>query len=183
MNSSHMLRRIRSRLARSLASWRHRGRVLIAMMLLTVFGVAQRVVPMPRWSRVLGRVGAVPNQWMGKKVDTLPLRLASLPEARAARAIVRASKALPWKPTCLAEAAAGQCLLRMARTSGVVVIGLRKTDLSVKDSWDAHAWLLGQRGAITGGPAATGFTATTVYEVRCGLRATDIDLVTVPRST
>lgn len=153
------------------------------MALLTYFGFAQRFVPMPRWSRVLGDVGSIPNDWMGKKVERLPMRSASLAETRVARAVARASRALPWTPTCLAEAAAGQCLLRMARCSGVVVIGLRRTDLTVNEQWDAHAWLLGRRGALTGGPAAAGFTATTVYEVDEGLRATEVDLVTPPRSS
>lgn len=152
------------------------------MVLLTIFGFAQRVIPMPRWSKVLGRAGAVPDEWKGRKIENLSM-LASTPvESRVANAIFLASRALPWKPTCLAEAAAGQVLLRLAHSSGVVVIGLRRTDLAVTDHWDAHAWLLGARGALTGGPAASGFTATTVYEVRDGLRATDVELINFPRS-
>ena len=40
----------------------------------------------------------------------------------------------------------------------------------------SHAWLLGSCGALTGGPAAQGFTAVTVFEVPGGLRAGDVDL-------
>jgi hypothetical protein len=36
--------------------------------------------------------------------------------------------------------------------------------------------LLGRHGAITGGRAARGFTATTVFEVPGGLQATEVDL-------
>ncbi len=63
-------------------------------------------------------------------------------------------------------------MLRRRGKPGVVVVGLRSTD----GAWDAHAWLLGERGALTGGPAADGFTATTVFEVPGGVRAVDIDL-------
>jgi hypothetical protein len=58
----------------------------------------------------------------------------------------------------------------------VVVIGLRRQD---DGPWDAHAWLLGRRGALTGGPAAQGFTATTVYEHPGGLRAAEVELTAV----
>lgn len=45
---------------------------------------------------------------------------------------------------------------------------------SNRDQWEAHAWLLGSVGALTGGPAAAGFTATTVFEVPTGLRAGEV---------
>ncbi len=66
-------------------------------------------------------------------------------------------------------------LLRQYRAPGVVVIGLRPVP-QPGARWDAHAWLLGRRGALTGGPAATGFTATTVYEVAGGLSAAAVSL-------
>lgn len=182
MNSSNPITRAVARLRPTLGRWRHRSRILGAIVLLTFFGIAQRVLPMPRWSNVLGRAEAIPDAWLGKKIDRLPVRSASHAESRVANAILRASRILPWEPTCLAQAAAGQCLLRLNKSPGVVVIGLRRTDPEMKTHWDAHAWLLGRRGALTGGPAASGFTATTVYEVANGLRAVDVDLVIPPRS-
>lgn len=154
------------------AIWRHRLRVVEAMVLLAVFGLAQRAVPMRRWSGVLGSPVAPPQPWLGTRVATLPSRAANLTEARAARAVRRASRVLPWSPTCLAEAAAGQVLLRQLGQPGVVVIGLRAPSTSGA-KWDAHAWLMGRSGALTGGPAAAGFTATTVYEVRGALSAAE----------
>jgi hypothetical protein len=145
------------------------------MVLLTVFGVAQRAVPMRWWSRVLGRMAAPPASWGAERVDHLPARVGSRLEWHVARAVRRAGRALPWSPTCLAEAAAGQVLLRQYRAPGVVVIGLRPVP-QPGARWDAHAWLLGRRGALTGGPAATGFTATTVYEVAGGLSAAAVSL-------
>ena len=92
-----------------------------------------------------------------------------------AGAVRRGSHWLPWSPTCLAEATAGQVMLRRRGGSGVVVIGLRK-DPEDPATWQAHAWLLGGKGALTGGPAAAGFTATTVFEVPGGLPATAVEL-------
>jgi len=142
--------------------------------LLAAAGAAQRWVPMPRWSQVLGRVTPVPPQWLGRRNPALGVRVADVEERRVAVAVRRAARALPWRPTCLAEAVAGQVLLRQAGSSGVVVIGLRRPDDPAADRWDAHAWLLGRAGALTGGPAAAGFTAAPVFEVPGGLRAVEL---------
>jgi hypothetical protein len=152
--------------------WRGRARVAQAMLLLTAAGAAQKVVPMARWSRIIGRHAAVPEKWGVGATNALPLRSADIEEERVRRAIMHASSRLPWNPTCLAEATAGQVMLRRRHRPGVVVIGLRPT----AEVWDAHAWLMGRCGALTGGPAASGFTATAVFEVPDGLRVEDIDL-------
>lgn len=178
-------------IGRLAAVWGHRGRVIEAMVLLTAAGLAQRLVPMRFWARVLGRPASPPPEWLGVRVGRLPVQPASLAEARVARAVRRAARALPWEPTCLAEATAGQVLLRQAGRPGVVMIGLRPAGsvagpltnpvvgpvagpVGSPTRWDAHAWLMGERGAITGGPAADGFTATTVYEVPGGLSASEV---------
>lgn len=143
-------------------------------MLLMMAGVAQRVVPMPRWSRIIGEPAQVPEQWASSHEETLPVRSASRVEDRVRRAVRRGGSRLPWTPSCLAEAAAGQIMLRRRGACGVVVIGLRpRPD---KERWESHAWLLGAMGALTGGPAAQGFTAVSVFEVPGGLRAVDVDL-------
>jgi len=160
------------------------------MVLLTLSAGAQRWVPMPRWSAILGRTGAVPDSWKGQPITRLRHRSASMAEARVAHAVHRAAAMLPWEPRCLAEATTAQVLLRQLGQPGVVVIGLRPPDGGDRDrgdrdrnrdrdrdrTWDAHAWLLGRHGAITGGRAARGFTATTVFEVPGGLQATEVDL-------
>lgn len=168
---------------RQLNRWRHRCRVVAAMVLVSVFGLAQRLIPMPWWSRAIGRVGEVPPKWRGKKMDALPHQSSSIAEIRVARSVARAVSALPWTPTCLAEAAAGQVLLRCCGAPGVVVIGLRRTDTKMGETWETHAWLMGRSGALTGGGAASGFTATTVYEIPGALRACDINFEPTPRSS
>jgi hypothetical protein len=121
----------------------------------------------------------VPTSWLGARITALPVRTATPTETRVANAIRRGSGRLPWEPTCLAEATAGQIMLRRRGETGVVVIGLRPSPTGTPDAepdWQAHAWLLGRRGALTGGPAAAGFTATTVFDRSDGLRAADVQL-------
>lgn len=146
------------------------------MALLSVAAAAQRWVAMPRWSRVIGRVGAVPSEWRGQRIEVLPLRWATAGERKVVKAIRSASRIVPWEPKCLAQATAGQVLLRQMRAPGVIVIGLRPGEAPAIGAWDAHAWLLGRHGALTGGSAARGFTATTVFEVPGGLLAGDVHL-------
>ena len=154
--------------------WRGRARVAEAATLLLLASAAQNWVPMTRWSRALGQHGAVPAAWRGERVSRLPYRPTSATEHYVARAVSRACNRLPYEPTCLAQATAGQLMLRRRGGSGVVVIGLQPTAQS--QPWQAHAWLLGRAGSLTGGPAARGFTATTTFEVPDGLLAEEVDL-------
>ena len=146
-------------------------------MLLALAAAAQRWIPMPRWSALIGRPTAVPAAWKGQRIEVVPLRWASASERKVVRAVEAAGRHLPWEPKCLAEAMVGQLLLRQFGTPGVVVVGLRQGD---DGAWDAHAWLLGEHGALTGGRAARGFTATTVFGVSGGLRADDVELGAPP---
>lgn len=150
------------------------------MVLLGAAAAAQRWAPVPKWSRVLGTATAVPAEWRGERIEMLPLRWATSSERKVVTAIHRASRTVPWKPKCLAEAAAGQLMLRQLGEPGVVVIGIRPGDDTSTASWDAHAWLLGRHGALTGGYAAHGFTATTVFEVSGGLSASEVHLGATP---
>ncbi len=145
-------------------------------MLLVAGAAAQKWLPMPRWSFVLGKHGAVPESWRGQRVVRLRAAAASLGERRVAKAILRGSEWLPFEPTCLAQATAGQVMLRRRHEPGVVVIGLRPNGENRHGRWDAHAWLLGRVGALTGGAAASGFTAATVFEAPGGLQAEALEL-------
>ena len=131
---------------------------------------------MPRWSRMLGEVASAPGRWRGERVDALPLRWATSHERKVVKAVHSASRLVPWTPKCLAEATVGQLMLRQLGSPGVVVIGIRPSDPAPSGPWDAHAWLLGRHGALTGGRAARGFTATTVFQVPGGLDVSDVQL-------
>jgi hypothetical protein len=160
--------------------WRWANRVVLveAVVLLIVTAALQKWVPMPRWAAVLGRPATVPEPWNGRQVETLLAASANPREARVARAVARATRLLPREPSCLAQAATAQLLLRQRRSAGVVVVGLKPPVAGdgSPGKWSAHAWLLGGRGALTGGPAAAGFTATTVFEVPGRLTAERVDL-------
>ena len=155
--------------------WAHRGRVVEATVLMVVGAAAQKWVPMPRWSGVLGDHAGVPHAWRGQSVTELPESAGDDVERAIAIAVDRALAHLPAQPSCLAQAFAGQAMLRRRGRGGVVVIGLRR-GATGDGRWDAHAWLLGREGALTGGPAAAGFTATTVFETSGGLHGTDVHL-------
>lgn len=152
-------------------------RVVEASALVCAAAVAQRWVPVARWSRVLGEAGPVPAQWSGQAIESIPTAAGSPSEHDVAVAIHRACWVLPFQPTCLAQAGAGQLMLRRRGEPGVVVVGLRAPetadgeDAAVSDGWGAHAWLMGCAGALTGGSDAAGFTAATVYRVRSGREA------------
>jgi Transglutaminase-like superfamily len=171
-----LLRNVTAWTANFIRNWRDYMRAGEALWLLVVFGAAQRFIPMAWWSGVLGRNARVPRHWQGVTAITPTLRLSVIEERAVAIAIRRACRRLPFKPTCLAQASAGQIMLRRRGRSGVVVIGLRLDPISPGKSWEAHAWLLGKCGAITGGENAHGFTPTNVFEIPCGLSADKIFL-------
>lgn len=145
-----------------------------ALWLLLLFSIAQRYIPMSWWSGILGRSAQVPRHWQGvKRCVPIPRGL-SIEEHEVAIAIKRACGRLPYRPTCLAQASTGQIMLRHRGGSGVIVIGLRQDPLSTGKNWEAHAWLLGESGALTGGGNAHGFTPTNVFEIPYGLSADKI---------
>src|SRR5690606_2154679 len=77
--------------------WVNRLRVGRAAVLWPLAGLAQRFVPMTRWATVLGRPGAVPDAWSGRRIEALPSRAASVAERDVAVTIRRAARRLPWK--------------------------------------------------------------------------------------
>jgi len=155
-------------------NWRDYMRAGEALFLLVVFGFAQRFIPMAWWSVCLGCNARVPKHWQGVKPVITMQRLSVIEERAIAIAIKRACRRLPFKPTCLVQASAGQVMLRLRRRSGVVIIGLRLDPIAIGKRWEAHAWLIGEWGAITGGENAHEFTPTNVFEVPFGLSADEI---------
>jgi hypothetical protein len=154
-------------------------RIFATMILLTFTSLLQAWVPFKRWSGILGNVTPVPVEWLGKTTPRLPRRAANSTEQKVAYLVSRASEKLFWEPSCLAQATAAQMLLRRHHSGGVVVIGLRKKAAEpssgpAKDEWMAHAWLLGQEGALSGGAAAEGFIATTLFSVPQGVQASEV---------
>jgi hypothetical protein len=131
------------------------------MALLTAAGVATRAVPIRRWSGLLGQPAPLPEHWADEPSPQQRPAPATPAEYRVARSIARASRLLPWTPSCLDQALAAQVLLRRAGTPGTVVIGVRRDDSGA----ETHAWVLGQAGPLTGGPAGEDYTPTAVFTV------------------
>lgn len=82
-------------------------------------------------------------------------RLARDTAAHLARAVQRAARRLPFRPTCLEQALALEHLLRSAGLQASVVLGVRRVGATL----DAHAWLEHGGQALLGGPPADLYTS------------------------
>jgi hypothetical protein len=152
------------------AGLRLRGyaRVGEALLLLLGLSAAQQWLPLGTWAPLLGRPTPVPESWQGLPLaESLPRIWGHGREVRVCSALERAQARLPWRPSCLARAAAVQIMLRRRQSGGVVVIGLRPQPQGAPL---VHAWLLGRSGCLVGGREAQGFTPTTLFEVPQGPR-------------
>lgn len=134
--------------------WRSRARTGEAALLLILAAGLRRTVPMTRWSPLLGSNAAVGPQ--AQRLNP-PTGL----ERTVAAHIQSAANRLPFNPNCLERATAGQLMLRRRRLDGVVVIGLARGEQGSK--WDAHAWLVGRTGAITGAREARDFHPASMF--------------------
>ena len=153
--------------------WHGRALTGEAITLIALATFARAMLPMRWWAGVLGSVRPVPTAWTEYPDRTMPTAADNQLEASVSWAVHRGVRWLPGQPSCLAPAAAAQIMLRRRGASGVVVIGLRRNPDS---TWDAHAWLVGRRGAVVGGPAADGFQPTMVLAVPSGLEPDDINV-------
>lgn len=139
---------------------RYRVALLVQAWLLLIVGTfLQRAVPMTWWGSLLGTPGPVP--------DSQPTTLLGSEETNSRHnelkeAIYRASRALPWKPSCLARAFTGQRILLSWNIPGEVVIGLKPEGNA---HWPAHAWLISRRETIIGELEKEGFFPATLFRL------------------
>ncbi len=113
--------------------------------MLIIFGaLLQKFVSIVRWGHFLGTAGPVPHQ-----VKSVTHSESLSGNARQIReAISMACELLPLAPSCLAQAFAGQRVLKSRNIPGIVIIGLRPRK---KTAWPAHAWLITEGTIVTGG--------------------------------
>jgi len=78
---------------------------------------------------------------------------------RFARAVQRAARHLPFRPTCLEEALALERLLHRAGLDASLVLGVRRAGTTI----EAHAWLEHQGHTLLG---ATGELYTPLHRTR-----------------
>lgn len=120
-----------------------RAGVVFRLWLLILGGsILQKFVPMTRWGHLLGTLGPA-----NVSSHPGPPPPPSEPSHSLAVAITRACRWIPWTPTCLAQAFAGQRLLIARETPGQITIGLRPEGPT---KWPAHAWLIVDGYVITG---------------------------------
>lgn len=112
---------------------------------------------MTRWGHLIGQPGR-------PSAPQAPSAAAETSETaqRLARTIERACQILPYTPSCLAQAFAGQRILIGQGHPGEVVIGLQRGQTG---QWPAHAWLILDGHTITGGGVAEQYFPATTYRV------------------
>ncbi len=124
----------------------------------------QKFVPMTKWGHLIGAVHAVPQEI---RSHAGPDHL-SEDAARLAKAIARSGTVLPWTPSCLAQAYAGQRILRSQGKHSAVVVGLRPEGSA---QWPAHAWLISGGEIITGGAISGQYFPASVHSFGSPLAA------------
>ena len=86
----------------------------------------------------------------------------TFPVQRVQNGIKSAARFLPFQPSCLAQAFAGQQLLRSVAIPGNVVIGLKPDPTP---PWAAHAWLVIDGQAVLGGLENEVYFPSTTYSL------------------
>lgn len=74
--------------------------------------------------------------------------------------IAKASRVVPWKVSCLAQAFAGQQMAKKQGQSAAVVIGLKKES---SPTWQAHAWLVTHGRIVSGGAIAGEYSPVSIH--------------------
>lgn len=98
-----------------------------------------------------------PFRWLGRW-----LRKPAAPQAQAdlalriGRAVLTASRHVPWQAVCLPQALAAKLMLALRGQGSVLHLGAR---LDESGALAAHAWLTCDSNIVTGGEGLPGFTA------------------------
>jgi hypothetical protein len=123
-------------------SWTERGLLVEAFLFLGIARLAILVFPF-RWLVVtLGRRKNDPNNNISPSDSPYTHRIG--------QAVRSAAANTPWKSPCLAQAVAGQWMLRRRHISGTVYLGVAK-DRTQASGLSAHAWLRCGNETLTGG--------------------------------
>ena len=126
-------------------TWRDRWCALEACAVLGLARVAILLVPFRHLAPALG-------QRTGGSTET-PCDDPLLAQ-RVTLAIRRAARVAPWGRNCLAQAIAGQLMLRRRGVRTTLYLGVKKQGHQV----EAHAWLRAGDLVVTGGPGHTDYT-------------------------
>jgi transglutaminase superfamily protein len=117
---------------------RHWGRVLEAVTELTLASLRLQL------GRLTGRGSSLGD--LRREAAAGPADPAQLCEARRVSfAVMRATRWLPWHPTCLRQAIATQRMLRRRRIASRLELGVNRTTAG-----EAHAWVTVQGEPVIG---------------------------------
>lgn len=123
--------------------------------LLVVGAFLQKFVPMTRWGHLLGTPGKPDRTSHSTSETTVPPEVLALEKS-----LRQGVRLLPFTPSCLAQAFAGQRMLISKDIPSTVTIGLRQEGTH---NWPAHAWLHAGNRVITGGGVGEVYFPTTSY--------------------
>lgn len=124
--------------------WRHRARVLEALLLLVLARLAVDRFPFRRIAPLLGRIqepqDAVPSAKAPGDAHAYAVR----------HALSAAARRLPWNSTCLVRTLAGRAMLVRRGVPTLARIGVAPDGAQAR----AHAWLIAGGIDVSGGSAA-----------------------------
>lgn len=117
----------------------------------------------------------LPFRWVARQLGTqmqeTPTAPSEADEAtlqRIRKAILIATRNLPWKSRCFAQAIAGSMMLRLRHMSGTLYLGVARDD--VRDV-AAHAWLRSGCTLVTGGEEAARHSVVATFAFSRGRQA------------
>lgn len=131
------------------------GKLIKVTILLVMGALLQKFVPMTRWGHLLGTPGRPDLVTAEPAPAPAPTEVLALEKS-----LRQGARLLPFTPSCLAQAFAGQRMLISLGIPGTVTIGLRQEGTS---NWPAHAWLHAGDRVITGAGVGDVYFPTTSY--------------------
>jgi hypothetical protein len=135
-------------------TWTERRLLVEAFVFLGIARLAILVLPF-RWLAVtLSKHKNNPNEDIGRPDSLYTHRIGQAVRSTAANT--------PWKSPCLAQAVAGQWMLRRRRISGTVYLGVAKDRIKA-EGLSAHAWLRCGDEILTGGRGHRQYTVVATF--------------------
>jgi hypothetical protein len=135
-------------------SWKERAFLLEAFVLLGAARLAILIFPFRRLAVTLGRH----MNESGLQANMASLHCASM----VGQAVCSAANNTPWKSHCLAQAVAGQWMLKRRRIAGTLYLGVAKNEIK-PEKINAHAWLRCGNIILTGQGGHQKFTVVATF--------------------
>ena len=135
-------------------SWRDRGLLLEALLVLAAARAAILLVPFRRLTPLLGPART--------QAQTAPTPTQAAHARRIGWAIAAIAPRTPWRSNCLTQAVAATALLRRRHIPSTLYLGVAKS-AEQPDALTAHAWVRCGEHTITGGAGPLYFTILSTF--------------------